>query len=69
MVGAFAFGPVAFAAAGPVAAVVGARTVLGFGAACAALGTLVVFTVPSVRHVTWLDASPDDRQVSAMRQT
>ncbi|HEX3958792.1 MAG TPA: MFS transporter [Trebonia sp.] len=60
MVGAFAFGPVAFAAAGPVAAVVGAPVVLGFGAAWAAFGTLVVFAVPSVRRVTWLDTSPDD---------
>lgn len=62
MVGAFAFGPVAFAAAGPVAALAGARTVLGFGAAWAAFGTLAVFTVPSVRHMTWLDTSPDDQQ-------
>jgi hypothetical protein len=62
MVGAFAFGPVAFAAAGPVAAVVGARAVLGFGAAWAALGTFVVLAVPSVRHITWLDTSPDDQQ-------
>jgi hypothetical protein len=60
MVGAFAFGPVAFAAAGPVAAVVGASDVLGFGAAWAAFGTLFVFAVPSVRRVTWLDTSPDD---------
>jgi hypothetical protein len=64
MVGAFAFGPVAFAAAGPVTAMVGARAVLGFGAAWAAFGTIVVFTVPSVRHVTWLDASPQDQQAS-----
>jgi hypothetical protein len=56
MVGAFAFGPVAFAAAGPVAAVIGARGVLGFGAAWAAFGTLAVFAVPSVRRMTWLDA-------------
>ncbi|HWG60792.1 MAG TPA: hypothetical protein VG253_03675, partial [Streptosporangiaceae bacterium] len=62
MVGAFAFGPVAFAAAGAVAAVVGTRAVLGFGAAWAALGTLAVFAVPSVRHMTWLDTSPDDQQ-------
>jgi hypothetical protein len=62
MVGAFAFGPVAFAVAGAVAAVVGARAVLGFGAAWAAFGTLVVFAVPSVRHMTWLDTSPDDQQ-------
>jgi MFS family permease len=56
LVGAFAFGPVAFAAAGPVAAMLGARTVLGFGAAWAAFGTLAVFAVPSVRRMTWLDA-------------
>jgi hypothetical protein len=54
MVGAFAFGPVAFAAAGPVAAALGARAVLGFGAAWAAFGTLAVLAVPSVRRVTWL---------------
>ncbi len=62
MVGAFAFGPVAFAAAGPVAALVGARAVLGFGAVWAAVGTLAVLAVPSVRHMTWLDTSPDDQQ-------
>ena len=62
MVGAFAFGPVAFAAAGAVAAVVGARAVLGFGAAWAAFGTLAVFAVPSVRHTTWLDTSPVDQR-------
>ena len=55
MVGAFAFGPAAFAAAGPVAAAVGARAVLGFGAGWAVLGTLAVLAVPSVRNVTWLD--------------
>jgi MFS family permease len=54
MVGAFAFGPVAFAAAGPVAAALGPRAVLGFGAAWAAFGPLVVLAVPSVRRVTWL---------------
>jgi hypothetical protein len=62
MVGAFAFGPVAFAAAGAVAAVVGARAVLGFGAAWAAFGTLLVFAVPSVRHMAWLAPPPDDQQ-------
>lgn len=55
MVGAFAFGPVAFVAAGPVAAAIDARVVLGFGAAWAAFGTLAVFAVPSVRHMTWPD--------------
>jgi hypothetical protein len=42
-------------AAGPVAAVLGARAVLGFGAAWAAFGTLVVLAVPSVRSLTWQD--------------
>jgi MFS family permease len=58
MVGAFAFGPVALAAAGPVAAAVGARAVLGFGAAWSAFGTLVVLAVPSVRRVTWTAHEP-----------
>jgi hypothetical protein len=62
MVGAFAFGPVAFAAAGAVAAVVGPRVVLGFGAAWAAFGTLLVFAVPSVRHMTWPATSSEDVQ-------
>jgi hypothetical protein len=56
MVGAFAFGPVAFAAAGPVAAALGARAVLGFGAAWAASGTFAVFAVPSIHRVTWQDS-------------
>ena len=41
-----------------------AAEIRSFGAAWAALGTLAVFTVPSVRHMTWLDASPDDQQAS-----
>jgi hypothetical protein len=32
---------------------VGTRAVLGFGAAWAVLGTLVVLAVPAVRKVTW----------------
>ena len=56
-VAAFAFGPVAFAAAGPVAALVGARTVLGFGAAWSTLSCAVVLALPAVRAVT---ASPPD---------
>jgi MFS family permease len=58
MVGAFAFGPVAFAAAGLAAAAVGARMVLGFGAAWAALGTLAVFAVPSIRRMPWPGTDP-----------
>jgi Major Facilitator Superfamily len=59
MVGAYAFGPLAFIAAGPVAALLGARTLLGIGAAWAAFGTLAVVSVPSVRHLTWLDTPAD----------
>jgi MFS family permease len=51
---AFAFGPVAFAAAGPVAAVVGARAVLGFGAAWSTVSCAVVLALPAVRAVTAL---------------
>ena len=49
---AFAFGPLAFAAAGPVAAAVGARAVLGFGAAWSTLSCAVVLALPAVRAVT-----------------
>ncbi len=49
---AFAFGPLAFAAAGPVAAVLGARAVLGFGAAWATLSCAVVLALPAVRAVS-----------------
>jgi len=38
-----------------VADVFGARTVLGFGAAWSVFGTLVMFTLPSIRHMTWRD--------------
>jgi len=51
-VAAFAFGPVAFAAAGPVAAVVGARALLGFGAAWSTLSAAIVLALPAVRAVT-----------------
>ncbi len=67
MVGAFAFGPVAFAAAGPVAAAVGPGAVLGFGAAWAVLSPLAVLAVPSVRRVTWLAGEPGQRPVEPPR--
>jgi len=54
--GAFSLGPLAFAAAGPAAAVFGARAVLAFGAAWSLLCTATVLTVPSVRTVTWHSA-------------
>jgi hypothetical protein len=56
MVGAFAFGPLAFIAAGPVAAAFGVRAVLGFGAAWAVFGTLAVLAAPSIRNLTWQEA-------------
>ena len=56
LVGAYALGPIAFIAAGPAAAAVGARAVLGFGAAWAVLGTLAVLTAPSIRNLTWREA-------------
>ena len=49
---AFAFGPLALAAAGPVAAVLGAGTVLGFGAAWSTLSCAVVLSLPAVRAVS-----------------
>jgi len=57
-VGAFAFGPAAFVLAGPAAAVFGAGTVLGFGAAWAAFVTVALFAVPSVRQMTWATGLP-----------
>ena len=56
MVGAYALGPVAFIAAGPVADAVGARVVLGFGAAWAVFGTLAVLAAPAIRTLTWQES-------------
>jgi hypothetical protein len=52
-VGAFAFGPVAFIAVGPEAAVFGPRAVLAFGAAWSAAMTLGVLASPAIRHLPW----------------
>lgn len=54
---AFAFGPLAFAVAGPVAAVVGVHAVLAFGACWSAAGSAVVLALPSVRAVRWRERS------------
>jgi len=48
-----AFGLVAFAAAGPVAAALGARAVLAFGGAWSVATTLAVLTVPAIRRQPW----------------
>ena len=53
MAGGYAFGPVAFIAAGWVAAATGARAVLGFGAGWSVLCTLAVLAFPAVRSLTW----------------
>ena len=58
MVGAYALGPLAFIAAGPVAAAVGAGAVLGFGAAWAIFGTLAVLAAPAIRNLTWQETPP-----------
>jgi MFS family permease len=55
MVGAFAFGPLAFIAAGPEAAAFGPRAVLAFGAAWSAAMTLAVLAFPAVRRLPWPD--------------
>jgi MFS family permease len=49
---AFAFGPLAFAAAGPAAALFGARAVLGFGAAWSTVSCAIVLALPAVRAVS-----------------
>ena len=50
---AFAFGPVAFATAGPAAAVAGPRLVLAFGAVWSVLSSAAVLAMPAVRAVNW----------------
>jgi len=56
LAGAYSAGPIAFAAAGPVAAAVGARLVLGVGAVSALLASLTVLAIPAVRAVRWTPA-------------
>ena len=52
------------AAAGPVATVVGARALLGFGAAWSALSSAVVLALPAVRAVTVPPPSRGSRHVA-----
>jgi MFS family permease len=63
-VGAYAFGPVAFAAAGPIAAAVGSRTVLGVGAIWSIASSLAVLALPAVRSVTWHSLPADDQETA-----
>jgi len=60
MVGAFAFGPVAFIAAGPAAALFGPGAVLAFGAAWSVAMTLAVLAVPAIRQLPWPEPQPDN---------
>lgn len=62
LVGAYSAGPIAFVAAGPVAQLVGAHTVLAFGAAWTVLSSLIVIALPSIRSVQW---SADDNEASS----
>jgi len=57
--GAFGPGLLGLAIAGPVAALAGPGAVLGFGAAWAVFGTLVVLSLPSVWAVRWRDTPPE----------
>ena len=57
--GAFGPGTLGLAIAGPAAALAGPGRVLGFGAAWAVFGSLVVLSLPSVRAVRWRDAPPE----------
>ena len=58
LVGAYSAGPIAYAAAGPIAAATSAHTVLAFGAAWSILATLAVLSTRSVRAVVWPPPPP-----------
>jgi predicted MFS family arabinose efflux permease len=62
---AFALGPLAFAAAGPVAAVVGPGAVLGIGAAWSGLSSAVVLAMPAIWAVTWRESVSADHDRGA----
>jgi MFS family permease len=68
MVGAYAFGPIAFIAAGPAAATFGPRPVLAFGAAWSAALTLAVLAVPAIRHQPWPVSAPSPPSTSHARR-
>ena len=56
MVGSYSAGPIAFAAAGPISELVGAHTVLAFGAVWTVLSSILVITLPAVRTLRWTRA-------------
>ena len=53
IVGSYSAGPIAFAGAGSIAAVVGAPLLLGTGAAVAACKSAAAIALPAVRTVRW----------------
>jgi Major Facilitator Superfamily len=53
LVGAFSAGPIGLAAAGPISELIGAHTVLAFGAAWSLTSSLVVLSLPSIRQMRW----------------
>jgi len=60
LTGSFALGSAAFTVIGPIAAVVGAGTVLGVAAAWGILSPAVVLALPAVRSVAWRPAASRD---------
>jgi hypothetical protein len=64
LVCAFSAVPIGFAAAGPVAGLVGPHTLLAFGAAWSLASTLVVLAVPTIRTTQW----PPDQNGSTPAQ-
>lgn len=53
LVGSYSAVPIAFIATGPIAQLIGAHTVLTFGAAWTVLSSLIVLAIPSVRKLKW----------------
>ena len=53
LVGSYSAVPIAFAATGPIAQLVGAHTVLAYGAAWTVISSAIVIVLPSVRKVIW----------------
>jgi MFS family permease len=53
LTGAYALGAVGYAVIGPIAGVLGARTLLGVAAGYAVLSSAAVLAVPAIRYLTW----------------
>lgn len=64
--GAFSLGPSAFALAGPLSDLVGARAVLAFGAVWTVVSAAAVLSLPSVREIQWPLEPMSDAEESAV---